>query len=160
MYRKVASEHGRAPVFVYLSPMQQQGTDDTTKFRDRNPDWRVTIGSTDPPSTERHQAGSESLNPAALLPQSAHSLPVPLPTNHPHAARQRPPTTRCKQDCGSPIKSRVIVSTSHILKNPMEERGHGDHGSACVNCQRQASDPGQVVYPHLVRLGTKSLIFF
>jgi len=35
----------------------------------------------------------------------------------------------------------------------MEERGHGDHGSACVNCQRQASEC-------LTQVETKSLIFF
>ena len=157
MSRKVASEHGDAPVLLSFSNAAAgvQDADDTAtqSCGTGNPDWRVTIGSIDPPSTERHQAGSQSLNPAALLPQSAHSLPVPLPTNHPHAARERPPTTRCKQDCGSPIKSRVIVSTSHILKNPMEERGHGDHGSACVNCQRQASEC-------LTQVETKSLICF
>ena len=101
MSRKVASEHGDAPVLLSFSNAAAgvQDADDTAtqSCGTGNPDWRVTIGSIDPPSTERHQAGSESLNPAALLPQSAHSLPVPLPTNHPHAARQRPPTTSCSR---------------------------------------------------------------
>ena len=101
MSRKVASEHGDAPVLLSFSNAAAgvQDADDTAtqSCGTGNPDWRVTIGSIDPPSTERHQAGSQSLNPAALLPQSAHSLPVPLPTNHPHAARQRPPTTSCSR---------------------------------------------------------------